>query len=185
MRQKGRHFSGPAGNGPVAEPPLAERLIAAYSQRYREASRWKTATWVGAGLLFLTSLVTVAVGHGVTVLGLVGSAYLLCSRLILRPEMTKAHRDGVLLQEQYDTSVFGLPWNRGLAGGPLSIMDVEDLAGRFRGNPEDLVTWYVDTGEAPVGARVLLRQLENATWGRWDHRRFAVAVLILLLVSIA
>jgi hypothetical protein len=163
---------------------LSDRLIAAYSQRYRESGRWKVAIWLGSAALFLAALVLAALGEEVAVLGLFGSGYLLCSRLVLRPEMTRAHREGVAIQEQYDVESFGLPWNQGLAGPPASPFDVEDLADRYSGDRGILSEWYVDTGSAPPSAAVLLRQFENATWGRRDHRRFAILVAATLVASI-
>jgi len=161
-----------------------ERLIAAYTQRYREAAVWKTVIWLGSATLFLGALTVAAVKGGAAALGLIGSGYLLCSRLVLRPEMTRAHREGVAVQEQYDTEKFGLEWNKSLAGKHLSPMDVEVLAGRFGGDPESLSSWYVGGAGAPPGAQVLLRQLENASWGRRDHRSFAVISTACLVFSV-
>lgn len=171
-----------------AEPkvePLSDRLIAAYTQRYREAARWKALTWVGSAGLFLTGLVFASVGKDAAGLGLGAAGYLLCSRLVLRPEMTRAHRDAVVLQEQYDISVLLLPWNSAIASQPIALVDVEDLARRFRGDAGALSPWYVDGGEASPSVRTLLCQLENAAWGRRDHRRFAVLIAIVLVLSMA
>jgi hypothetical protein len=164
--------------------PFADRLIAANMQRYREAAAWKTAIWVGAGVLFLGAL-TVAVFVGEkAILGLIGSGFLLASRLILRPEMTRAHQEGVIIQEQYDVESFGLPWNQSLAGSQVSLVDVEDLADRYRGDRAAISDWYVEAGNAPPGAAVLLRQLENVSWGRRDHRRFAALAVAALGISL-
>lgn len=141
--------------------------------------------WLGSAALFATGLILVGLRRDTAVLGLLASAYLLCSRLILRPEMTRAHREGVVIQEWYDTSLFGLAWNEGLAGKEPSIIDIEDLAGRFRGDTDDLAEWYERAQGAPSPARVVLRQLENATWGRLDHRRFSVFTAVILVLSIA
>lgn len=173
-----------SGSTLESEQDFADRLIAAYSQRYREAGRWKTASWIGSAGLFLAGLILVCVDMEVAAVGLVASVYLLSSRLILRPEMTRAHREGVVLQEQYDTQRFSLPWNPALAGREISIVDVEALAGRYRGDISPFADWYVECGLAPQGAATLLRQLENATWGRLDHRRFAIFSVLTLIVSI-
>lgn len=185
-----RMLYGPERMGPthidLENPPveLSSRLIAAYTQRYREAERWKAAAWVGSALLFITGLTLSIFGHGAATLGLIASAYLLCSRVVLRPEMTRAHREGVVLQEQFDVDLFSMPWNPGLAGRRVSPVDIEDLADRFRGDDAALSRWYVSGGNAPSSIEVLLRQLENATWGRLDHRRFSMATGLVLLASI-
>lgn len=170
-------------NRPNSETDLSRRLISAYSQRYREAARWKTAAWIGSALLFVAGLGFGAAGEDASGLGLLASGYLLCSRLVLRPEMTRAHREAVALQEFFDTRLFSLPWNPGLVGKLPALVDVEDLARRFSGDASGFSTWYVGASAAPPGARVLLWQLENVSWGRRDHRRFAVFSAIVLVLS--
>lgn len=175
-------MEGGTARGELGE--FQDRLIAAYTQRYHEAAVWKTIIWLGSAALFVAALVIAAFDGGAAALGLVGSGYLLCSRLVLRPEMTRGHREGVAIQEQYDVDAFGLPWNKSLGGKALSPMDVEALAERFSGDPSSLADWYVAAEGAPPGAQVLLRQLENAWWGRRDHRRFAVFSTVSLVLSV-
>jgi hypothetical protein len=136
-------------------------------------------------LLFVAGLTLAAAGSDAATLGLVASGYLLCSRVVLRPEMTRAHREGVSLQEQYDVTLFGLSWNRGLAGRQMPVVDTEDLANRYSGPAELLADWYVECGTAPASVRVLIGQLENAAWGRRDHQRFAVTVAAVFSASVA
>src|SRR4051794_23335842 len=130
------------GNESTGERPphtnSSDRLIAAYTQRYREAGRWKAATWAGSAMLFAAGLIFAAARSEAAARGLVAWGYLLSSRAVLRPEMTRAHREGVVLQEQYDVNLFGLPWNLGLAGPPIKQVDVEDLAERFSGDASEL-----------------------------------------------
>lgn len=176
-----------AGDSAPAHGPgdqFADRLIAAYTQRYREAAAWKTAIWIGGAVLFLGALTVATFVGEKAVLGLLGSGYLLASRLVLRPEMTRTHRDGVVIQEQYDVESFGLPWNQGLTGSKAPLVDVEDLARRYPGDPAALAGWYVEAGGAPAGAAVLLFQLENVSWGRRDHRRFATLAVAILAISL-
>lgn len=177
-------MAGESGGVQGAGEPFADRLIAAYMQRYREAAAWKTAIWVGAAALFLGALAVAAFVGEKAVLGLVGSGFLLASRLILRPEMTRAHREGVVIQEQWDVESFDLRWNQGLAGSQMPLVDVEDLARRYQGDPGALADWYVPAGSAPARATVLLRQLENVSWGRRDHQRFALLVSAILALSL-
>jgi len=177
-------MAGESARGGVLQAEFAGRLIAAYITRYREAAAWKAAIWLGSLALFLTALVVDSLVGEAAILGLLGSLYLLASRLVLRPEMTRAHREGVAIQEQYDVELFGLTWNKGLADSPVPIVDVEDLASRYQGSQAALAGWYVGTGHAPSGAAVLLRQLENVSWGRRDHQRFAILAASSLVISV-
>lgn len=169
----------------LADDAASLRLIAAASQRYREAGRWKAATWAGSGLLFGLGLILAITNEQTAVLALLAAAYLLCTRLVLRPEMTRAHREGVTLQEQSDVRLFGLEWNKSLGGRPIGQVDVEDLAERHRGASDRYATWYVSAGDAPAAFEVLLRQLESAAWGRRDHRRFSMVAAATAVVSVA
>jgi hypothetical protein len=149
-------------------------LHAAYHQRYRESSRWKSALWTLSAALFATGVVLAAAGVESAALGLVASGYLLASRLVLRPEMTRAHREAVVIQEQYDVTVFGMGWNEALVGRRRPLVEIEGLAARHDGDAVGAERWYVGTGRAPHGMSVMLLQLENVSWGRLDHHRFAV-----------
>lgn len=162
-----------------------QRLIEAYTERYREAARWKSAIWVGSAALFGAGVILALLDNPSPTLGLIAAGYAVCARLVVRPESTRAHREAVTLQEQYETQAFGLPWNRPLAGRQLPQVDVEDLAGRGRTDPDRLRRWNVDGGGAPQAMRVLLWQLEGATWGRRDHRRCAVAMTATAVLSVA
>jgi hypothetical protein len=174
------------GSTPLSDgDEAAIRLIAAYTQRYREAGRLKIVTWTGSALLFLGSLACVALSTQTAELGLFAAAYLLSTRTVLRPELTRSHRQGVTLQEQYDVNIYGLPWNEGMAGRRAAQIDIEDLAERFRGDMRALSEQYVSPQNAPHGAWVLLRQLQNMSWGGRDHRRFALISIACLVSSIA
>jgi SMODS-associating 4TM effector domain len=187
--------SSSAETGDVPESPAVqeaerltawqEQLIAAYSQRYREAARWKLAVWSLDAALFLAGLVVWTVWGSRPVLGIMSAAYLLLARVVLRPELSRAHAEAVKLQEQFEVSLFRLSWNEGLMGTEMGAGDVADLSRRFRGDPTELHTWFVVSPDVPHEVRVLLCQWQNASWGRKDHARFARTVIALIALSIA
>ena len=176
-------------------PPAAEevtrlsawqrQLIAAYSQRYREAARWKLAVWSLDAALFLAGLVVWTAWGATPVLGILSASYLLLTRVVLRPELSRAHADAVKLQEQFEVDLFCLPWNEGLMGTEIGAGDVVDLSSRFRGDPTELHVWFVTSSRVPHELRVLLCQWQNCSWGRNDHARFARVVLVGIALSLA
>jgi hypothetical protein len=81
---------------------------------------------------------------------------------------------GVTVQEEFDTTVFGLPWHEALAGRRLRHEDVVHAAGHItpdaRAAKKD---WYPDADRAPWPLNVVLCQRASAAWGGRAHARYA------------
>jgi predicted pore-forming effector associated with SMODS systems len=75
------------------------------------------------------------------------------------------------LQEVFDTELFGIPWNDGLAGAKMSPQSLRLLSRTLRlGSKRDLAIqagWYDDLGDVPDPVDVLMCQEQNV---RWDLR---------------
>jgi hypothetical protein len=162
------------------------RLMAASWQRYREAGRWKLFLWGCDLTLFVVGVALWELTGTVAELATAAAVFIVAKRLVVDPERTRAHAEAVRLQEQCEVDMFGLPWNQGLAGRPISPADAYEIAQRFRGDMRRLDTWYVPVDGLAPRSGVLLRQWENASWAARDHRRFwrlVSSVFLLSLVS--
>ncbi|MEU0334454.1 S-4TM family putative pore-forming effector [Streptomyces sp. NPDC006193] len=115
--------------------------------------------YIGAGSAF--------VGFGVSLLG---SAR----------EKRKA-REASSVQELFDVTVFGLPWNDILAERPSNSL-INEAALRYPKN--DLHDWYTDTQSVPRPLDVLICQRSNLGWSISAHRAWAatIAGFTLLLI---
>jgi hypothetical protein len=106
--------------------------------------------------------------------GLISGIWLMTRRLILDGHERSLHRDAVRIQEEFDTRIFGLEWNKGLAGEAVLASDVRRYAADFSGEANEVDTWFVDTTGVPKWIAALIRQWQGAAWAKDDHRRFSI-----------
>ncbi|MFB6956717.1 S-4TM family putative pore-forming effector [Streptomyces sp. NPDC056309] len=84
-------------------------------------------------------------------------------------------RRAALLQELFDTRLYGLPWNEILAGNAPSADETSRLARRYKGPAERLRNYY-EIRELPRPFDVLSCILQNLAWGARIRRRYANTV---------
>jgi hypothetical protein len=140
----------------------------------------------GAGLavavcLALAGIVVTLVNAGTGVIAVLGFLWFLGSSTVLRSAANRSARTSALLQEQFDTGLFYLPWRDAVAGGPVAAHDTSALARKLeRGGVRDKrITdgWYdpVDGVHHPYD--VLIAQEQNLAWDIRLRRRYANTVL--------
>jgi SMODS-associating 4TM effector domain len=169
----------PAGQvsalGQRAARPHALMLFKAYSRGYLLAGRWHNARTAGtAGFALVAPIITFWWTSGADLIAAAASGWLLIARAVLGPAEDRERRRAVNAQEMYDTEVFGLDWNLGLAGPRPAEEDLVKAAGKHRGDaPTD---WYADTEDLPSPLDIVLSQRSSAVWGRGTH--FAYAIIL-------
>ncbi|MER5755015.1 S-4TM family putative pore-forming effector [Streptomyces sp. NPDC002088] len=84
-------------------------------------------------------------------------------------------RRAALLQELFDTRLYGLPWNEILAGNAPSADETSRLARRYKGPAERLRNYY-EIRDLPRPFDVLSCILQNLAWGARIRRRYANTV---------
>ena len=91
--------------------PWNIRLLAARRQLYGEAKRWRLWRWVIVlGVAAAGLLASAFYEPASRWLGAVGGALLLVDWLVASPLETRRTKAAANIQEQFDTTVFGLPW---------------------------------------------------------------------------
>jgi len=80
-----------------------------------------------------------------------------------------------LIQETFDTTVFGLDWNPEL-GSPLPVANVVKLARKYK-RDTDKHRWYVDVSGLPRPLAVMICQRQNLMWDA-DLRTLWARILI-------
>ncbi|MET9967996.1 S-4TM family putative pore-forming effector [Streptomyces sp. NPDC006356] len=83
-------------------------------------------------------------------------------------------KDAAAVQEEFDTSIFQLPWNQSKTQR-VSPSEVARASLRHKGS--GLTNWYADTEEAPRPLDVLMCQRSNLGWGISMHRSWAMAAM--------
>ncbi len=172
------------------DEPWSIRLLAAQRQLYREAKRWRFGRAAALVALALAGLLVGAVWpQPPLVMVLLGAALTLLDWAIIAPLQDRKTKAAANIQEQFDTSVFGLPWNAWVAGPKLDPEEVLRADRRYTRPRDDLAAWY-SPRLAPVPApySVLICQRSNLRWDIDLRRGWALAsgagVVLLCLVAL-
>jgi hypothetical protein len=141
---------------------------------------------VTAAVALAAAGVTVTLaGHGRSAVSIIGATWFVISAFLLRRAAGSAARNGALIQEQFDTEVFCLPWRSTVAGDPVPEPDVAQLARRLkRGGKKGqriLDGWYDPTDGVHHPYDVLIAQEQNLGWDTRLRRRYATLVLVAAL----
>lgn len=94
-------------------------------------------------------------------------------------------KNGAKLQEQFDTDVFGLPWNRFVAGVPVEHEDVRRLSAKLLSEKCEahFQGWYeVCIGRLPLHLARLIGQRTNISYDTRLRRRYGGWLLTLTLL---
>lgn len=172
------------------EPPIqaaqntarAKQLIASQSRLYSDA---KTIhNWRFALVCFFaatTIICALALQDARPYIGALSGFALLALSVIVTGVEKRRRSQAAAIQEEFDTTVFRLPWNPLHAERP-STMVVAKAAARYRGGRE--ANWYPDTEETTRPLDILVCQISNLGWGAAMHRLWA-AVLGFALALVA
>jgi hypothetical protein len=101
----------------------------------------------------------------------------------LRAWARRTSTQAALIQEVFDTGLFGLPWNSTKIGSRPPRYEIVRLASRVdEKGARHARNWYVNTAELPGHYAVLVCQLQNLGWDsrlreRWARILLAVAAL--------
>lgn len=175
------------GRAPLSGSPITVRqnepqmltLLRAYSWHYQQAGRWHFAKILGTVVLAAAAPAVTfwfpAAADGVAA---AAGAWVLAGRTVLAVAENRQTKAGVTVQEQFDTDLFGLPWNASLAGQKAAAEDVADAA-RHIADDSRLRDWYAPTGDASWPLDVLLCQRSSAVWGRRAHYDYGVTIAAL------
>lgn len=92
---------------------------------------------------------------------------------------------GAKLQEQFDTDVFGLPWNRFVTGAPLEHEDIRRLSAKPLSGKEEahFQAWYeVCISRLPLHLARLIGQRTNISYDARLRRRYGGWLLTLTIL---
>ncbi|WP_152990745.1 S-4TM family putative pore-forming effector [Sphaerimonospora mesophila] len=162
----------------------SRRLLAAQSRLYTDAKRIHD---VRVATVVVLAIATVALALTLPdlrlVVGTIGGALTFLWSIMASGREKRRRREAVYVQEEFDTHVFGLPWNNFAADHPSPTVIVESAA-RYRGNRTK--DWYPDTRNVVRPLDVLICQRSNLGWGSSMHRLYAACLtgaVVLLVVA--
>jgi hypothetical protein len=164
--------------------PEAIELLAAQRQLYIEAKRLRRVRlWVAWTMACIGVAVTAAVPDMLKIIAPIGAALLVAQWLASNAEKQRT-KAAANVQEQFDTSVYGLAWNTTL-GKKVEVEGVIAAAMRFKGERQKLVNWYCLPADIPDRLGILLCQRTNLRWDMALRRRYSDAILAVLVLLLA
>jgi hypothetical protein len=93
-------------------------------------------------------------------------------------------RSAATIQEQFDTNLFELPWNKIRVGNKVSPEIINDANRAFKGNKKDLENWYSVPEDMPCPLNILHCQRSNLVWDWRLRRNYAVSIIIIVIIPI-
>lgn len=154
------------------------RALSVSHTRAQRLAELRTGLSVLIAVSGLVAAFTASVATPVTVLG---AAWALAYSIGLASWESSEVRRAALLQEMFDTRLFGLPWNGVMAGEQSAAQEISWLSRRYKGR-EDTLRDYYEIPDLPNPYDVLACQLQNLGWGSRIRRRYARAVLTAVIV---
>jgi hypothetical protein len=118
--------------------------------------------------------------------GAIGFLLVVADWQLIEPAQKRWKRFGAIFQEQFDCTLFGVPWRRDRNGAPPSAELIHQWSGRHP-STEGLKDWYSPlVGGLPPLAATIVCQRTNGYWNGTVRERHAesiqVGVGILLIV---
>lgn len=173
-------------------PPISQRqndpdmieLRKAASATHVRALRLEASRVTISVVLALSALIAAFVQKAVPTIAISGAIWAVALAVGLNPVAKSLAKRAALLQEMFDTKLFGLPWNKTICGDPIPRYEHSKLASQFpsgRRYEERLSNWYVDTQGIRQPYDVIFCQLQNLAWDARLRRRWARLVLVLVI----
>ncbi|WP_329211449.1 S-4TM family putative pore-forming effector [Streptomyces sp. NBC_00683] len=159
------------------------RLLAAQRRLYQDAKlihniRLTIVLTAGAIGVSLALYFPAARAH----IGFTSAAILLLISVLGSAREKRKSKEAASVQEEFDTSVFQLPWNSVLSDRPTNALVVE-AAHRHKGG--GLENWYGNTSTLVRPLDILVCQRSNLAWGVSSHRRWAAVIMSAMITWIA
>lgn len=178
--------------------PISERqnaaemidLLAAASAAHLRVQRFETVRASTSLAMAALGVVAVFVSAAAAPIAIAGACWGIALATGINPWARRHATRAAVIQEMFDTSLFGLPWNVTAAGVPVPSYEIHSLVRSFSAHrrQDRLRDWYVDTSDLPQPYAVFVCQRQNLAWDVRLRRRWAlflaIAVVSWLLLGI-
>lgn len=173
----------------VQNSPQRLDELAAQRELYTRAKRVHTVQTILTGpIAVAVALLALLAAPTRPYVALWSAAVTLADLLWLNPMQRRLKTDGARVQEAFDCTVLGLPWNEIAAGGRPDAELVAENAALYAPRAERMPTlrdWYPPVvGALPLSCARAICQRENCQWDGKLRRRYAAAVWTFLGVAV-
>jgi hypothetical protein len=159
-------------------------LLRAIAVAHRYSQRAQGGSLAVSVLVAALGLMTRPAPGTTSTVVLVGTGWAVIYATLVVPWSARHMRTSAMLQEMLDVGLFNLPWNGVLVGDRVSEDDVSRLSRRFRGDLNRLRDYYL-VANVPAPYDVLFCLKQNLAWGSRVRRRFANALVVVVVLWLA
>jgi hypothetical protein len=89
---------------------------------------------------------------------------------------------GAKIQEEFDTSLFDIPWNTLLVGSKITREIITDANSNFKGDRSRLQNWYANYNNDLHIQNVIQCQRANLSWDWQIRQAYSNSIIFLLLI---
>ncbi|MFA6393864.1 MAG: S-4TM family putative pore-forming effector [Patescibacteria group bacterium] len=162
--------------------PQNLKLLTAQRQLYSEAKKIRNIRILGTTLLTIISpLIFFFTTKLIIPLAIIGCLWSIFAFVIKSIENDKK-KSAALIQEEFDTSVYNLPWNFILAKESCWPEKITSAERRYKADRKCLENWYGDLKDLTYPLDILFCQRSNLVWDSRQRRSFALAIVVLLIL---
>lgn len=158
------------------------RLLCAQSQMYSSAKRMRA--WHTSIVLILAILSPLFLIMPETIQSITGTIGAVGSIIGLVIEFVEAsnYRRAATVQEEFDTKLFRLDWNKILVGNKVEPELIRIADRKFSGDRSKMTNWYPDPRPLPYPFDVLICQRANLVWDSQLRRVYSLIVLAVTIL---
>ncbi|WP_010676345.1 S-4TM family putative pore-forming effector [Bacillus timonensis] len=162
-------------------------LLKSMRHIYNVAKKYYAARMVVAILLPIASIVfTLFNRYGITtdlssIFSVLGFIWLPIFYYLQQKELNYIEK-GAKIQEEFDTNVFNLPWNKALVGNRVTPEEIQEAANNFHEDETYLYNWYGGLKSKHYFINILLSQRSNLMWAVSLKQNFSYFILIVSLI---
>lgn len=160
------------------------RLLTAQRQLYIEAKFVGNVRLIGSLIVAIAGIyLSVNYPEARTGVALFSAIWTIFVVFILKRIQKEKILNAAIIQEEFDTGLFGMAWNQILIGNKVAKEIMIEADRSFKGDRNKLKDWYPDVSQTPSPLDVLLCQRTNLLWD-WRLRKKYVWALSLTIASL-
>jgi hypothetical protein len=160
----------------------AQRLIAAQARLYSDVKRASATRFYSVLLIAIALCCLSIVKVSDVAVGTIGGAIVLVLQAVFSWREHQKVSLASSIQEQFDTTVFQLPWNEVLVRQRPNGQDISRAASRY--TDDRTRNWYPPTRSIARPLDVVICQQSNVGWGIPVHRIWSWTIISLTVIGV-
>ncbi len=147
------------------------KLLVAQATLYRKAKTLQSVRTIGSiGLAAVSPFMLLLLPSTKSLMASIGGIWLLVSKLVFETVEKKRSKEAAIIQEEFDTNIFGLPWNEYIVANKISPEIIAALSRNSKLDQSVFMNWYPNTDIISYPGNIFFCQRANLVWD-WRLRK--------------